>query len=109
MRVIAGLAEAGDYKAFSFLAALNADNLEESGLDQRTHTLVRFAALVAAGSAPLSWALHTDATEPENLLGPDLVGTLIAIAPLVGTARVVSAIADFARAMSMGDALAEFG
>jgi alkylhydroperoxidase/carboxymuconolactone decarboxylase family protein YurZ len=109
LRVIADLARIGDFKAFDFLAALNADNLQESGLDPKTHTLVRFAALVAIGGAPLTWALHTDATEPDLLPGPELVGMLIAIAPIVGTAKVTSAIAEFGKATQLGDALAEMG
>jgi UDP-N-acetyl-D-mannosaminuronic acid transferase (WecB/TagA/CpsF family) len=108
LQIIAGFAEQGDYKTFGFLAAMNADNLEQSGLDARTHTLVRLAALVAIGGTPLAWALHTDATESEQLIGPDLIGTLIAIAPLVGTPKVTSAIADLARATQLGEGLEIF-
>jgi 4-carboxymuconolactone decarboxylase len=107
LRRIAELAESGDYRTLQMLAAMNADNLEVSGLDMRTHTLVRLAALAAVGGSPLTWAMHTDATTPDQMLGPDLIGTIIAIAPIIGSARAMSAISEFVHAMTLGDGMAE--
>ncbi|SDJ03462.1 Carboxymuconolactone decarboxylase family protein [Frankineae bacterium MT45] len=73
-------------------SALNSNdaNLDLSSLDPRTHALVRIAALLALNSATASYssavavALANGATEEE------VVGVLIAIAPLIGVSRVVA-------------------
>jgi hypothetical protein len=97
------IAAKADYRTFRFLAAMNTENLAESALDERTHFLVRLAALVTLGASPLSWAMHTDAKDPEAMWSPEVIGTLIAIAPIVGTVKVTSAMADFVRGTRLTD------
>ena len=68
-------------------------------LDPKTAALVRVAALVAIGSPGvcLEWstsqALAAGATEDE------IAGVLLAIAPVAGLGRVVSAVPDVAEAL----------
>jgi 4-carboxymuconolactone decarboxylase len=71
----------------------------DKGLDERTRALVRLGALVAV-SAPeatthsvVSAALAAGASED------DVIGVLVAVAPMVGTPRIVSAASVVATAL----------
>ena len=65
--------------------------LERSGLDRETYLLVRLAALVATDAAPVSYSAHLDAPGGPGLPVAKIIGVFGAIAPLVGSARVLSA------------------
>jgi alkylhydroperoxidase/carboxymuconolactone decarboxylase family protein YurZ len=70
-----------------------------SRLDPKTHALVRLGASLAIDAAPSS---YQSAVEPALAVGASLdeiVGTLIAVAPTVGLARVVSAAPELALAL----------
>jgi alkylhydroperoxidase/carboxymuconolactone decarboxylase family protein YurZ len=77
--------------ALAVAARLNAGVMEESGLDVRTLHLVRSAALAASGAAPVSWAANLELMEGD-VTSDELMGTLIAIAPVIGTARYMQAV-----------------
>ena len=77
--------------AMSVAARLNAGVLEESGLDVRTLHLVRSAALAASGAAAVTWATNLELMEGD-VTADELMGTLIAIAPIIGTARYMQAV-----------------
>jgi alkylhydroperoxidase/carboxymuconolactone decarboxylase family protein YurZ len=103
-----GLSE-GDASRLSFLQDLIARSYTESGLDPQTFMLVRMAALATLDAAPASWLMNI-AVSGEAGLDPDLIlGTLTAIAPVIGTARVVSAAGNILRALELGEAIAESG
>jgi 4-carboxymuconolactone decarboxylase len=75
------------------------DTVEVSGLDAKTHALVRLGASLAIDAAPSS---YQSAVEPALAAGAsvdEIVGTLIAAAPRVGVARVVSAAPELALAL----------
>jgi 4-carboxymuconolactone decarboxylase len=70
-----------------------------SCLDEKTHALVRLGAALAIDAAPSS---YQSAVEPALAAGAtidEIVATLIAIAPTVGLARVVSAAPELALAL----------
>jgi 4-carboxymuconolactone decarboxylase len=73
--------------------------VEASGVDPKCCALVRLGALVALGAPCVSyqwgvqWALAAGATADE------IVGILIAVAPVTGVARVVAAAPEFALAL----------
>jgi 4-carboxymuconolactone decarboxylase len=101
----------GDYRAILRRLALRDDRYidtllaEEasaaaaSELDPRGYAMARIGALIAADAAPPSYmsavedALATGATYEE------IVGTLIAVMPVVGVARVVSAAPNLGLAL----------
>ena len=84
---------AGGGGAMSLVAELNDGIVERSGLDLRTFHLVRAAALAASGGAAVSWQVTLQMLE--DVVGADeLMGTLIAITPIIGTARYATAIAN---------------
>jgi 4-carboxymuconolactone decarboxylase len=73
--------------------------VEASGLDLKACALVRLGALVALDAGCVSyqwavqWALAAGATAEE------IVGALMAVAPITGVTRVVAAAPDFALAL----------
>jgi alkylhydroperoxidase/carboxymuconolactone decarboxylase family protein YurZ len=69
------------------------------GLEPRTQALVRLGGLVAMGAAPLSYHWAAEAALDAGATAEDVVGTLIAVAPISGLARVISATSEVAMAI----------
>lgn len=67
------------------------DNLTASSLDSKTHALVRLGALIVLDAAPQSYARSVEAALLAGGTREEIVGTLIAAMPVVGSARIVSA------------------
>lgn len=61
------------------------------GLDARTEALVRIAALVALDAPPASFRCVVEAAQRAGARQEDLLATLLAVAGIVGSARIVSA------------------
>jgi len=77
-----------------FIESLLADARESaavSRIDRRAHALVRVGALIAMNAAPPSYMSAIDAADQAGVSRDEIVGTLIAVLPIVGAARVVSA------------------
>jgi alkylhydroperoxidase/carboxymuconolactone decarboxylase family protein YurZ len=89
------------------IMAMTADSLEASNLDEQTLMLVRIAALVAVGAPPASYLMNLGAAREVGLELEDVQGVLTAVAPIVGTARVVAATGNIARALGFALELAE--
>jgi 4-carboxymuconolactone decarboxylase len=87
----------GQVPVLETLAQMRVDNLEQSELDEDTYRLVRLAALVASDASPVSYLAHLRVDGP-RIPNELILGTLVAIAPLIGSARVVSAAARLAEA-----------
>lgn len=85
-----GLAE-GDLTILNVLQRMTDGTFEESGLDPKTFMLVRIAALATLDAAPASWLMNMEASREAGLAPESILGTFIAIAPVIGTARIVSA------------------
>jgi alkylhydroperoxidase/carboxymuconolactone decarboxylase family protein YurZ len=78
---------------------LEASPRTECALDPRTQALVRLVALVALDAAPASYGWSVDAALAAGATVDEIVGTLIAVAPVVGMARVVAAAPALASAI----------
>ena len=103
---LVGLSQ-GDASRMEYLQDLIARSYTESGLDPQTFMLVRMAALATLDAAPASWLMNI-AVSGEAGLDPELIlGTLIAIAPVIGTARIVSAAGNILKGLVLGEAIAE--
>lgn len=72
---------------------------EPSHLDPKTHALVRIGALLAIDAAPSSYQAGVDAALAAGATIDEVVGTIVAVAPTVGLARVVSAAPELALAV----------
>ena len=97
----------GDAPVLESVLALNLDSLERCELDARTYFLVRLAALVAMDAGPVSYALNLAAAGEAGVSLEDMQNVLIAIAPVVGTARITSAAGNVLRGALGMEALAE--
>ena len=89
------------------LFAMNLDAAERSGLDAETYLLVRLAALVAMDAAPMSYLITLGAAADTGLTVEKMQAVLVAIAPVVGSARVTAAAGAIVRGLLGAEALAE--
>jgi 4-carboxymuconolactone decarboxylase len=89
------------------LVQMNEGVVERSGLDEETFMLVRIAALAASGAPPASYLVNLEAASELELTLEQVQGVLIAIAPVVGSARVASAGGSILRALGLATAVVE--
>jgi 4-carboxymuconolactone decarboxylase len=79
----------GEAGVLEALARMQVGSLERSRLDEETYLLARLAALVATDAAPVSYLAHLG--RMGELPAAKVLATLAAVAPVVGSARVLSA------------------
>ncbi len=103
---IIGLAQ-GDPKVLETLTQMTVGTLDRSGLDDETYMLVRLAALVASDAAPVSYLVNMGMAEVAGIDLDRVVGTMVAVAPVVGTARIASAASKMVQAGVLGTELAD--
>ena len=89
------------------LGRMTADSIESSSLDAEALMLTRIAALVAVDAPPASYVLNLGAASEVGIDVEQVRGVLAAIAPIVGTVRIVSATGNIARALGVALELAE--
>lgn len=65
-------------------------NIDASGLDPKTHALVRLGALIALDGPQASFQWNASMAMASGATVDEIVGVMIAVAPTVGLARVVS-------------------
>jgi 4-carboxymuconolactone decarboxylase len=65
-------------------------------LSPKAHALVRLAAMLALGAAPVSYQWTVGAALDAGATTEEIIGTMIAVAPITGIARVVQATPDVA-------------
>jgi hypothetical protein len=97
---------AGQSSVLEAMAQMQLGALERSQLDEETYLLVRLAALVATDAGPVSYRAHLGAAGTTRLSTAKVLGALVAIAPVVGSARVLSAASTLARAGLLPEAAA---
>jgi 4-carboxymuconolactone decarboxylase len=97
----------GDMPVLETVFAIQMDALERSGLDEHTYVLVRLAALVAMDAPPASYAVTIAAAADSGVTVEEAQSVLIALAPLVGTARITAAAGNVVRAVMGVSALAD--
>lgn len=96
----------GDAPVLERLVAMNLDSLDDSGLDPQTYFLVRLAALVAMDAAPVSYLINLGLASDAGVTLEQAQGALIAITPVVGSARTASAAGKILRAFGFAAAAA---
>ena len=89
------------------LLAMTVTSLENSDLSPRELMIARIAALVAVDAPAASYALNALPATESGINLDDVEDVLVAVAPIVGTTRVVSATANIARGLGFMIALAE--
>ena len=96
-----------DTPVLDLLAGMNAASIEAAGLDAESLMLVRIAALVAIDAPPASYLMNLSAAGEIGVDEEQVRGVLMAVAPIVGTARVASAMGKVVRALGLAIELAE--
>ncbi len=93
--------QSDDAPILTLLTKMTADSLEATGLDDQTLMLVRIAALVSVDASPASYLLNLGAAGDSGVDADQIQGVLAGVAPIVGTARVLSAAGKIARALDL--------
>jgi alkylhydroperoxidase/carboxymuconolactone decarboxylase family protein YurZ len=101
------MAARSDTPVLDTLVAMTLDSIDRCGLDERTLILTRLAALAAMDAPAISYLAHVDPAIKADLTAEQLQDVLVAIAPVVGTARVMSAATHLTEALGITIALAE--
>ena len=81
----------GDDAFIDGVLASDRANLGQSGLDPKSHALVRLGALIAVDGASPSYLDALGSARACGISYDELVGCLIAVLPELGAARVISA------------------
>lgn len=89
------------------LAEITAVSIDRCNLDDREIMLARIAALVAVDAPPASYLLNAGTASDVGITLDDVQGILIAVAPVVGTPRVVAASGNLTRALGFAVAVIE--
>ena len=96
------MAESADSTpVLSLLASMTAESVVASNLDPQSLMIARLAALVASDAPPVSYALNLEAAVETGIDAERVRGVLTAIAPIVGTARVATALSRIADALEL--------
>jgi hypothetical protein len=96
-----------DTPVIDTLLAMTVASLENSDLSPRELMIARIAALVAVDAPAASYALNAVPATESDINLDDVEDILVAVAPIVGTTRVVSATANIAEGLGFVIALAE--
>jgi Carboxymuconolactone decarboxylase family len=97
----------GDTPVLDTLADMTAASVDHNTLSAREFMLARLAALIAVDAPPISWIANSSAVTEAGLTIDDLQGVMIAVAPVVGTTRVMAAGGHILRALGMAIAVSD--
>jgi alkylhydroperoxidase/carboxymuconolactone decarboxylase family protein YurZ len=89
------------------LTDLTAASAGHNSLPARELMLARIAALIAMDAPPASYLTNAGVAKDVGITAEDIQGVMIAVAPVVGTARVVSAGGNILRALGLAIAVAD--
>ena len=101
------MTETANTPVLDLLTEMTSGSIEASTLDSETLMLVRIAALVAVDAPPASYLLNLGAAGELEIDAEQVQGVITAVAPIVGTARVVSALSKIVRALDLKLDIAE--
>ncbi|MGH3181001.1 MAG: hypothetical protein ACRDOE_03720 [Streptosporangiaceae bacterium] len=96
-----------DTPVLDTLAGMTAASVGHNALAPRDYMLARLAALIAMDAPPLSYFANAAAIEESGMTTPDVQGVMIAVAPVVGAPRVMSAGGHILRALGIAITVAE--
>ena len=88
-----------DTPVLDTIADITAASIGHSSGSPREFMLARLAALIAVDAPPASYLANAPALQEAGLTAEDIQRVMIAIAPVVGTPRVVSASGHILRAL----------
>jgi alkylhydroperoxidase/carboxymuconolactone decarboxylase family protein YurZ len=90
-----------DTPVLDTLAAMTAESLARCGLDENALLTTRIAALVAVDAPAASYLMHVGPAADAGITVEQVQDILIAVAPIVGTPRTLSAAAKITEALGI--------
>jgi alkylhydroperoxidase/carboxymuconolactone decarboxylase family protein YurZ len=82
-------------------------SVEHNSLTPREFMIARLAAMVAVDAPPISYFASASAVQESGMTTEDIQGVMIAVAPVTGAPRVMSAGGHILRALGIAIAVAE--
>jgi alkylhydroperoxidase/carboxymuconolactone decarboxylase family protein YurZ len=83
------------------LAAMTAESVARCGLDPNSLLVARIAALAAVNAPAASYLLHVGPAVDAGVTVEQVQDILVAVAPIVGTARTAAAAANITEALGI--------
>jgi len=83
------------------LLAMQLHNLEESGLEPRTYSLVKIATLIAIGAPQASYVAQVAFAIEGGVTPDEIVNLLVTVAPQVGLPKVIAAAPQIMLALGL--------
>jgi hypothetical protein len=96
-----------DTPVLDTIADITAASIDHSSGSPRDFMLARLAALIAVDAPPASYMANAPALREAGLSAEDVQSVMIAVAPVVGTPRVVSASGQIMRALGFAIAVSD--
>ncbi|WP_042433262.1 carboxymuconolactone decarboxylase family protein [Streptacidiphilus anmyonensis] len=96
-----------DTPVLDTLAAMTVDSLERCGLDAKTLMCTRIAALAAMDAPAISYLAHMGPAMDAGMTAAELQDVLVAVAPIIGTARVMAAAGHITQALGIAIAVSD--
>lgn len=88
-----------DSPVLETIAAITAASLERSDLPADALLMIRIAALAAVDARPISYLAHVGPSMESGVTIEDVQNVLVAVAPIIGTARTMSAAVNITEAL----------
>jgi alkylhydroperoxidase/carboxymuconolactone decarboxylase family protein YurZ len=96
-----------DNPVLDTIAAITAASLERSDLAPEALVMIRLAALAAVDAKPISYLAHVGPSMESGVTLEDVQNVLVAVAPIIGTARTMSAAVNITEALGFAVAVME--
>jgi len=95
----------GDAPVLETVLEMTAASIAHTDLDERSLVLVRLAALAAVDAPTGSYLMHVGPGAESGVTLDDVQDVLVAVAPVIGTARTGAAAANIIEALGFAIAL----
>jgi alkylhydroperoxidase/carboxymuconolactone decarboxylase family protein YurZ len=96
-----------DTPVLDTLVDITTASIDHNTISPRDFVLARLAALIAMDAPPASYIANAPAFTKAGLTADDIQGVMIAVAPVVGTPRVMSAAGHILRALGIAIAVGD--
>ena len=96
-----------DNPVLDTLTDMTAASVDHNSLSPREFMIARLAAMVAVDAPPISYFVSAAVIEESGMTAEDIQGVMIAVAPVTGAPRVMSAGGHILRALGIAVAVAE--
>jgi alkylhydroperoxidase/carboxymuconolactone decarboxylase family protein YurZ len=96
-----------DNPVLDTLTDMTAASVDHNSLSPREFLIARLAAMIAVDAPPISYFVSASAIEEGGMTAEDIQGVMIAVAPVTGAPRVMSAGGHILRALGIAVAVAE--